>query len=126
MDKVILTEQLTAEEIQAYEDKCTALAEQNNVSKVHACVIVTPNTFERQVCFLKDPNFSTKLNVLNKMATLGVYPGANELREACTIKDASSPLTYGDSPECDSYKLGVVNFCMGIIDSYKNVLDKKK
>lgn len=122
----ILTDLLTEDEIKGFDERCEALAKEHNVPKVHACVIVTPGTLERHVCFIKEPNFTTKLNVLNKMSTLGIHPGANELREACMIKSASSPLTYGESPECDPYKIGVINFCMGIINAYQNVLDKKK
>ena len=125
-EEITLTAELSEQEIQQYEDKCVVLAKENNVPKVHACVIITPDTLERQVCYIKEPNFVTKINVLNKMTTLGVYPGANELREACIIKEASSPLTYGESPECDPYKIGVVNFCMGIITTYQSILDKKK
>lgn len=121
-----LTAVLTDDEIQAYNDKCEALAKEHNVSKVHACVIITPVTFERQVCFIKEPNFPTKLNVAAKMTQVSYQHGADELREACTLKQVSSPLTYGETPECDPYKMGVMNFCMGLITAYNNVLDKKK
>lgn len=121
-----LTEKLTEEEIASYDEKCTELAKRENVSKVHCCVIVTPDTFERRACFIREPNFPTKLNVLGKMVNVGIYPASDELREACTIKDASDPLTYGESSECDDYKLGVVNFCMGIIKPMQNAYSKKK
>lgn len=126
MSEIVLTPELTEEERLAYDEKCASLAKLHNVSKVHACVILTPGTFERQVCFIKEPNFPTKLNVASKMTQIGYQLGANELREACTIKDESSPLTYGESADCDPYKMGVVNFCMGLISAYNNILDKKK
>lgn len=122
----LLTEILSEEEIAAYDERCIEIAKRENVSKVHCCVIVTPVTFERRACFIREPNFPTKVNVLGKMTEIGYHHGANELREACTIKDASDPLTYGESPECDPYKIGVINFCMGLIRAYNNVLDKKK
>lgn len=121
-----LTAELTPEEIQTYNDKCEVLAKEYNVSKVHACVIVTPVTFERQVCYIKEPNYPTKLNVAAKMTNVSYQHGGDELRQACTIKEASSPLTYGESSDCDPYKMGVTNFCMGLITAYNNVLDKKK
>ena len=62
---------------------------------------------------------------MDKMTSIGVYMGANELREACTLKEYSDPLTYGDSPECDPYKMGVINFCMGIIHSFHPASKKK-
>jgi hypothetical protein len=122
----VLTAELTAEEKQGYDDKCIALATQYNVPVVHCCVIITPVTFERCVCYLKEPNFMTKLTTLSKMTRSGIQLAANELREACLIKEVSDPITYGESWECDPYKIGVVNFCMGLIDAYNNVFDKKK
>ena len=121
-----LKEFLSEDEIAAYDSQCNELAKRESVPKVHCCVIVKPGTFERVACFIREPNFPTKLNVLSKMVSLGIYPASDELREACTIKDASDPLTYGESAECDDYKLGVVNFCMGIIKPLQNVYDKKK
>ena len=121
-----MTEQLTEEEIKAYEDRAAALAKEYNVSQVHVCVQVTPETLERRACYIKEPNFMTKLTVMGKMVRVDMYVAANELREACIIKEASDPITYGDSPECDPYKLGVISFCFGIIDTYHNILNKKK
>lgn len=121
-----LTPQLSEAEIKEYEEKCESLAKAHNVSKVHAAVIIQPGSLERHVCYIKEPNFPTKLNILNKMVSVGVYPAANELREACVIKEASSPLTYGEAPECDPYKIGVVNFCIPLIEAYSVASDKKK
>lgn len=119
------TPELTEEEIQMYADKAEALAKEKGVSKVHVVVQINPETLERSACYLKEPNYPTKLAVLDKYVKLGIYLASDELREACVIREASDAITYGDSPECDRFKIGITDYCMGIITKLQNQFKKK-
>lgn len=116
---------LSDEEISEYEAKAEALAKQENVSKVHPVVQIDPETLSRHVCYLKEPNYSTKIRVMDKATTLGVYTAADEMREACLIRKASDPITYGDSPECDRYKMGVTDYALTMVTRLQNQFKKK-
>jgi hypothetical protein len=109
----------------AYEEKAAALAIANNVTKVHPVVLITPDTLERTVCYIKEPNYPTKIAVMDKAASVGPYRAADELREACLIKEASDAITYSESPESDRYKLGVTEYCLGIVSRLQNQFKKK-
>lgn len=112
-------------ELQAYEQRAVELARSNNVSKVHPVVQIEPETLKRYVCYLKEPNYSTKIRVMDKAATLGVYTAADELREACLISEASDPITYGDAPECDRFKMGVTDYALTMVTRLQNQFKKK-
>lgn len=119
--------ELTDAELSDYDKQCEALAIKYGVSKVHCAVFVdTEHENTRRACFLKEPNFPTKIAVMDKVLSIGEVAGSNELREAITLRDESDPLTYGNTPESDQYKLGVINFCRSIILSRLNVYYKKK
>jgi hypothetical protein len=124
-EEIKLTAELTDEEIQAYSDKADMLAKEKNISKVHPIVQINPDTLERKVCYISEPNYVTKLAVMDKSITVGPYIAGEELRQACLIKEASDPITYGDSPECDRYKLGVVDYCILMVKRLKNQFKKK-
>jgi len=118
--------ELSEAELKEVDAKCEQLAAAHNVSKVHAVVFIDGNNKNARVtCFLKEPNFPTKIAVMDKAATIGIHFAANELREGTVIKEASDPITYGDTPECEDYKIGVVNFCVGMIRTKTNVYKKK-
>ena len=121
LDRTVLSE----EEIAEYQQKAEALANQKAVSKVHPVVQIDPDTLNRHVCYLTEPNYHTKIRVMDKATTLGVYTAADELREACLIRDASDPITYGDSPECDRYKLGVTDYALTMVTRLQNQFKKK-
>jgi len=120
-----LTAELTEQEIQEYQEKADALAREKNVSKVHPIVQIDPDTLERKVCYLSEPNYVTKLTVMDKALTVGPYIAGEELRQACIIKEASDAITYGDSPECDRYKLGVVDYAILMVRRLQNQFKKK-
>lgn len=117
--------ELSDEEIAAYQAKAEALAKEKNVSKVHPVVQIDPETYERKVCYLSEPNYLTKIRVMDKATTLGIYTAADELREACLIREASDAITYGESPECDRYKLGITDYALTIVTRLQNQFKKK-
>lgn len=125
MEKIIDRKELSEEEIAEYEAKAVALAKKEIVSKVHPVVQIDPETLGRHVCYLKEPNYSTKIRVMDKATTLGIYTAADELREACIIKEASDPITYGDSPECDRYKMGATDYAITMVTRLQNQFKKK-
>ena len=125
MKKNTLTAELTATENKHYEDTANALAAQKAVSKVHVVVQIDPDTLERKVCYLSEPNYQTKISVMDKAVTIGIYRAAEELREISVIKESSDAITFGESSECDRYKLGVVDYCMGMVNRLQNQFKKK-
>jgi len=120
-----LPAQLTAEEHKQYDETADKLAKELNVSKVHVVVQINPETLERKVCYLKEPNYSTKIRVMDQATQLGVYTAAEQLREASVIKEASDAITYSESPESDDYKLGIVDYCLSMVNRLQNQFKKK-
>ena len=125
MKKQILTPELTDAEIKHYDEAAKAIAVSKNISKVHVVVQIDPDTLERKACFLSEPNYQTKISVMDKAVTIGVYRAAEELREISVIKESSDAITYSDSPESDRYKLGVVDYCLGMVSRLQNQFKKK-
>ena len=116
---------LTEEEIKFYNDAAAALAVQKNVSKVHPVVQIDPDTLERKVCYLQEPNYLTKIRVMDKATTIGLFSAGEELRESCVIKESSDAITYGEGPESDRYKRGVVDECIKMVTRLQNQFKKK-
>lgn len=107
-----LTEQLTQEELDFYQQKADTLSVQPTVNaKVYPVIFITPVTLDRVEAYLKEPKYVVKIRITDKISQLGIASAMDELRELCTIKEDSNPLTYGEGPECDRFKLGLVNFC---------------
>lgn len=125
MEEIKLTPELTQEEIKQYDERAEGLAREKGVSKVHPVVQINPDTLERKACYLTEPNYSTKIRVMDKATTLGIYTAADELREACIIREASDAITYGESPECDRYKLGVTDYALTMVTRLQNQFKKK-
>lgn len=120
-----LPDELTPEELEHYQTIADQLAKKYNVSKVHPVVQIDKDTKERTVCYLKEPNYLTKIRVMDKAATIGVYTAADELREACVLKDESDPITYGESSECDRHKLGATDFALTLVARLQQQFKKK-
>lgn len=119
-----LSKQLTEEEEKGYEENAVVLAKQYNVSKVHVHIQIDPTTKKRAVCYLTEPNYVTKIRVMDKAISHGAYTAADELRESCTLRKESDPITYSDSPESDRYKLGIVDYCVTIVKRLQNQFKK--
>jgi hypothetical protein len=116
---------LSEAEIQEHDSIAATLALKHGVSKVHVVIQMVPGTWERKVCYLTEPNYHTKVSVLNKANQLGPWPAASELRESITIREASDAITYSESPESDAYKLGIDEYCMGMVSRLQNQYKKK-
>lgn len=124
--KAALADELTDAENQQYAETADQLCKSiGGCSKVHPVVFIDAESKERTVCYLKEPNYATKIRVMDKTTTIGLFSAADELREACTIKEHSSPITYGDGPECDKYKMGVTDYCLTIVNRMRNQFKKK-
>ena len=115
---------LTEEEISYYDLESERIAKQVGVSKVHPIVMIVPDTLERKVCYVKEPNFDTKIRVMDKSVTIGFYSAAEELRQSCIVKESSDPITYGDGPECVRFKMGVVEQCLLMVKRLENQFKK--
>ena len=120
-----MEKELTQEEIQAYEEKAIEIAKKYSCAKVHPVVQINPDTLERAVCYLKEPNYMTQIAIMDKAAQMQIYSAAEELRQAIIIKDESDPITYGDGPESSPYKLGVLDRCLQMIGRYTDQFKKK-
>ena len=124
-EEKIIIENLTPEEEASYDERAAQLAKEFNVSKVHVVVQVNPETGARAVCYLKEPNYLTKVRVMDKALELGPYMASEELRELSVIKEHSDPITYSDHPDSDGYKMGILDYCLGMIKRLQNQFKKK-
>lgn len=125
MEKEHLSKTLTKKEIEFYSEEADRIAKSlDGVSKVHPIVQIEPDTLIRRVCYLREPSYDTKIRVMDKSITIGFYSAAEELRQSCVIREHSDALTYGDSPDCDRYKMGVVDECLGLVKRLENHFKK--
>lgn len=122
---VVLSSELTAEEQKQYQDKADQLAKEGNFTKVHTVVFIHPETKERSVAYLSEPNFATKLAIMDKSVMLGIYQAGEELMRICMIKESSDPIMYSEHPSSDEYRMGVIDYCLTMINRFKNKLKKK-
>lgn len=120
-----LTPTLSDEETKMYQENADKLAAREKVSKVHPVVLIDPDTHERTVAYLREPNYLTKIRVMDKATSSGVFSAADELREASTIKDASDAITYGEGSESDIYKMGITDYCLNMVNRLQNQFKKK-
>lgn len=125
MKKEKLLPTLTEEEIKDYEERAEQIAKTKGLIKVHPVVLIDPGTFERKVCYLQEPNYITKVDIMDTASRIGPYKAGEELRELCVLKEESDAITYSDSPESDRYKMGVVDYCLTMISRLQNQFKKK-
>jgi hypothetical protein len=116
---------LTPEEVTAFETKATEIAKERGVPKVHPVVFIQPITFKRIVAYLRQPTFSEKLFAMDQALTAGVYMSANNLAELLLIREHSDALCVAESTESDDVKMGIVDYCMGLVSRYQNQFAKK-
>jgi hypothetical protein len=120
-----LSKTLTEEELLHYEKKASEICSTlQGCSKVHPIVMIVPGTLERKVCYLREPTYDTKIRVMDKSITIGFFSAGEELRQSCVIKEHSDSITYGDGPECDRFKMGVVDECVGMVRRLENQFKK--
>ena len=123
--EVKLTSELTEDEVKFYSDNALAIAKKYGFTDVHPVVQINPDTLERNVCYLQEPNYLTKLALMDKAVQLGPYMAGEELRQICTIKEESDSITYGEGPQCDRYKMGVIDYCLTMVKRLQNQFKKK-
>lgn len=118
--------QLTEEQRAEMEEKAKALAIQFNVPKVHPLAFYNPDTKTFVECYLKEPNYMTKLVILDKVMSHGIHIASEDLRQACVITEHSDPITFSDAPQSDPFKLGVLNYISAeMVSTYTNQFKKK-
>ena len=110
---------LTPDEIKQIEDKADELSTSLK-TKIH---IYCSNDEEKVVAFFKEPNFTQKLFAMDKIATVGPFMAANELRQILTIKEESDPRVF-DGGE-DKYILGLTGAILPVIEVAQNAFKKK-
>jgi hypothetical protein len=120
-----LSPTLTEEEIKFYEQKAQEIARRLSISKVHPVVTIDAGTLKRRVCYLKEPSYDTKIRVMDKAAQIGIWSAGEELRKASVVTDESDPITYGDTYECEPYKITCVDECMKTVKRMQNQFGKK-
>lgn len=120
-----LTKQLTSEEIDKYDQRSEEIAKELGVNKVHPVVFINPTTLERTVCYLSEPNFQTKLAIMDKALMMGVYQAGEELMRTCVVKEYSDSITYSEHSASDDYRMGVIDYCLQMINRYQNQFKKK-
>jgi hypothetical protein len=126
MKKEILSDVISAEEQASYEAIAVELAKKYIVPEVYPYVAIdADNDNARVIGYLKAPSYLQKLMVMDKVATTGMFLAADGLRETLTLKEESDPKTYGETPDCDSYKFGMNERCLLIIEVAKNQYKKK-
>lgn len=119
------TKELSQEEIDFYSQKAKDISNDLKGVEVHPIVVIHPETFERKVCYVREPSFMQKLDALDKAMELGVYKSAFFLFEQILIKDHSDAVTYSDAPGSDAYKLGAVTEVSALVKMYQNQFKKK-
>lgn len=112
---------LTPEEIANYEAKAVEIAKERGVPTVHPVVFIQPDTNKRIVAYLRQPTFSEKLHAMDQALTAGVYMSAYNLSELLLIKDKSDAIVETN----DDARMGVVDYCMGLVSRYQNQFAKK-
>jgi hypothetical protein len=117
---------LSDEQRAEMEEKAKVLATQLSVPKVHPLAFYNPETKTFVECYLKEPNYMTKLVILDKVMSHGIHIASEDLRQACVLTDHSDPLTYSDAPQSDPFKLGVLDYiAKSMIDTYVDQFKKK-
>lgn len=109
----------------AYQDEAEILAKKYGVAKVHVYVGVDPITNENVVGFMKEPSYIQKVLAMDKIATTGMFMAGDELREVLTLKEESDPRTYGESSDCDKFRLAMATICVTMIEVVQNTFKKK-
>lgn len=122
-----LTSKLSPEELENYNRIAGEIAKREGAIKVHPVVLMDPVTFERIVAYIKEPNYMTKVAVMNKMSLQGPFIASMDLVEACLLKTDSDPRTYSETEteEVHRAKLGVLNFCSELVKVLKDQYAKK-
>ena len=101
------------------------LAAKHKVSKVHVYIGELENG-EEVAAYLKEPNFTQKLFIMDKIASTGAAISAGyELSQAIVLKEESDPRTWDAALGCDDLRLGLAGACIPLITVIQNSFKKK-
>lgn len=123
MKKTDFPEELTPEELATLDSNAIELAKKYGVSKVHIYVALGENN-ERIVGYIKEPSYLQKIYAMDKIASVGAFTAAEEMRAILTLEE-SNELTKSTDSECDQYRLGMASTCLPIIQVAVNNFKKK-
>ena len=119
-----LPNQLTDEELRIIEEKVLQLETMFKV-KVHPVVFIHPETKVRKIGYVQEPNYATKVAMMDKSMTVGPYAAGDDLRQMCLLRDHSDPMFYADVSAADEYKMGCAQVCMDLVSMFRNQFKKK-
>lgn len=119
-----LPAELTDEEVAGYRAKCAELEVKYRSEKIHPIVMIEKTTKERIVCYVKDPEWTVQIKIMDMGITQGLYTSADYLRELITLKEESDPRTYEKGKANDKYRMGVLDFCLGLAERCQNQIKK--
>lgn len=105
-------------------EKAKELSEEQK-TKVHPLVFFVEGDTDPVVGFVKEPNRSVKLAVMDKF-NMGFYSACGQALDVCILKDHSDPRIYSERQEDDNYYFGAVNVLSELIQFAANQVDKKK
>ncbi len=108
-----LTPTLTNDEVLASEQKAIEIAKEKGVPRVHPFIFIHQSTYRRIHAFLREPTLTEKVYALDNVSRVGMNTAALMLSEQLVIKEHTDQLVYGDTFECEPYKLGVMQ---GVIE----------
>lgn len=119
------TKELSQEEIELYSAKAKEISITIGGTEVHPIVILHPETYERKVCYIKEPSFMQKLDALDRAVAIGQFKSAYILFEQVIIKEHSDAIMFSDSSESDAYKMGAIGVVDKLVVTYSNEFKKK-
>lgn len=119
-----LPPELSEEEVAFYHAQELAFAEKYKTDIVRACVMISKDDLSRVVCYLKDPEWLTKIKIMDMATQQGMYTAADYLRRLCTIESESDPRTFNPIKKDEKYKMGAVDYCLQLVERVINQLKK--
>jgi hypothetical protein len=94
-------------------------------TKVHPLIFFVEKDKEPVVGYVKEPNRSVKLAVMDKYAS-GFYSACSQALDSILLKEHSDPRISSERSEDDMYYMGAVYAVSEMIQFAGNQVDKKK
>jgi hypothetical protein len=93
--------------------------------KVHPLIFRDEETSTDVIGFMREPNRVTKLRVLDKSITVGVFSASAELYDAVIIKEESDSRLFSELSSDDKLVLGATMAAYDLIKTSVNQFKKK-